>query len=719
MNPKLTGSVCVGLGLLGALPAGAQLSSGGPSAAAILEDIVVTARKREESVQDVPASINVFSDEALAQAGVINSFDLQRLTPGLSISPSNRETSVAIRGVSNNVRSLAADPSVAIHLDGVYLPRSSMVLSELYDVDRIEVLKGPQGTLYGRNATGGAINLVTRSAESPFSFGGFIGAGSDSLKRVHAAVGGGGERLSARLAVAYATDDGYTGNLVSNGPKLDNTDFRSVRGSLKFQPSDAIKGSLIWQHTDDRSGLGYGLSMDPTLGSNPFLSYAAFVPASQQRVSPERVRIDGPNYSRRESDVAGLTFEVDLGAVTVRSISGYTRYDGSDAQDTDRTGQNWEWQTTSTGFNSYSQELQVLGEGGSSVDWVVGAFLYKDRGDEFLNYVFNDAAPAGVSLTPLGVTDADSESRAYAAFGQVTYRFSERWAAVVGGRYSRDKKEATAYKTVTSATTITTKVDDSRFTPMAQLEFRPANDVMLYVGASNGYKGGGVNTQDPVNRGFEPENLWAYELGVKSTLLGGRAVINAAAFYYNYEDIQLRTAIVAPTGGITVAVSNASRARNLGGELQAVFRLAESVTLDANVGYLDSKLKNFRSPATRQVLNDLPLPLSPEWAGVAGIAYESSLGSAGWLRARAEYVVRSSVVFPLTFDQVYNTDASYGLINATLRWRTPSSRFYGELIGRNLTNTEYRTSRNDFLPFNVEESFGALRTFEVRFGVEF
>lgn len=718
MKPKLTRPSLIGLGLFAAWPAVAQQPTPVRTQATALEEVVVTARKREESVQDIPATINVFSEDTLAQSGIVNSYDLQNLTPGLSIAPANRETSVAIRGVSNNVRSLAADPSNAIHLDGVYLPRSSMVLTELYDIERIEVLKGPQGSLYGRNATGGAINLVTRAAGESTSVGGFIGAGSNELIRVHAAAGGGNETLGVRLAVAYAKDDGYTENLESGGPRLDDVDFRSARLSLRASPSDTFSATFGWQHTDDKSGLGYGLSMDPGLGSNPFLSYAQFVPASEQRASTDRIRIDGPNYSRRKGDVANLTLDWDLGDVAFKSITGYTRFDNEDAQDTDRTGQNWEWQTTATDFKSYSQEFQLVGQGAGAIDWIVGAFLYRDEGEEFINYVFNLDAPTGVFPFPLGVTDAESESRSYAAFGQLTYRFAHRWAAVIGGRYTADDKEATSFATATSASTIKTKVDDSEFTPTVQLQYSPTSDMLLYFGASNGYKSGGINTQDPSNRGFAPESLWAYEAGLKSTALDGRLLFNAAAFYYDYSDIQLRTAIVGPTGGITVAVSNASSAKNIGAELQTVYRVTDAVTLDANVGYLDSKLENFRSPATQQVLDDVRLPLSPEWSGVVGLSFEPDLGVSGRVRARAEYSFRSSIIFPLTFDKTYKTDDGYGMLNATVRWTAASGRYYAELIGRNLTDEEYRTSRNDFLPFNVEESFGALRTFEIRFGVE-
>jgi iron complex outermembrane receptor protein len=245
----------------------AQTGSGSgqvPSAATVLESVEVTALKTRNRLQDVPASVTALTADDLARAGLVNSADLQERVPGLSLSSGGRETNLAIRGVSNNVRSIGADPSNAVHLDGVYLPRSSMALTELFDLQRVEVLKGPEGTLYGRNATGGAINVVTRKPNANPSAEGFVGSGSLGLRRTQVAVGGGTDDVSGRLAVAYTKDDGYTRNL-STGTGLDDNNFKAFRGQLRMALGGKSDITLLAQASEDKGTLGYGVSTDTAI----------------------------------------------------------------------------------------------------------------------------------------------------------------------------------------------------------------------------------------------------------------------------------------------------------------------------------------------------------------------------------------------------------------------------------------------------------------------
>ena len=299
------------------------------SAATSLERVEVTALKTRQSLQDVPASVTALTADDLARSGIVNSADLQQKVPGLSLSSGGRETNLSIRGVSNNVRSIGADPSNAVHLDGVYLPRSSMALTELFDLQRVEVLKGPEGTLYGRNATGGAINVVTRKPNANPSAEGFVGSGSLGLRRTQVAVGGGTDDVSGRLAVAYTKDDGYTRNL-STGTGLDDNNFKAFRGKLRVALGGKSDLTLLAQASEDKGTIGYGVSTDTAI-TGPLYPYSLGdadyrLTTADHRTNARRIRLDSPVTSSRKTSVMAATVNWDLGAVGFKSITGITSF---------------------------------------------------------------------------------------------------------------------------------------------------------------------------------------------------------------------------------------------------------------------------------------------------------------------------------------------------------------------------------------------------------
>jgi iron complex outermembrane receptor protein len=703
----------------------AQTGSGSgqvPSAATILETVEVTALKTRNKLQDVPASVTALTADDLARAGLVNSADLQQRVPGLSLSSGGRETNLAIRGVSNNVRSIGADPSNAVHLDGVYLPRSSMALTELFDLQRVEVLKGPEGTLYGRNATGGAINVVTRKPNANPSAEGFVGSGSLGLRRTQVAVGGGTDDVSGRLAVAYTKDDGYTRNL-STGTGLDDNNFKAFRGQLRMALGGKSDITLLAQASEDKGTLGYGVSTDTAI-KGPLYPYSLGDPdyrltAADHRTNARNIRLDSPVTSSRKTNVMAATVNWDLGPVGFKSITGFTSFKSGDRNDVDWTGAKLETQDTTTDVNSTSQEFQLFSQGDGPLEWTAGVFLYRDKGTETLDWLLYGPLNCGVpGSCPFARQTVKSNGRSEAVFGQMTYRFTSKWSGLLGARYNKDTKDGDATNRRSGANFIG-DVSFSSFTPKAQLQWTPSKGLMAYAGVSKGFKSGGFNFGSAGIEKFEPESIVAKEVGVRSTLMGGALSLNASAFNYDYTDLQLRTAVLdAVSGKFVVNVNNASKAKVQGLELSADMALGAGFGGGLSAAYIDSELLNYVSPSTKRDLSGMPLPLTPKSSGSVWLDHKVAMAG-GQLRSHIEYNYRSSVVFPLTLDQANNKGEAYGLVNASLRWSAPKDAWYLQAGVRNATDKLYRTMRADYIWGGVVESYGAPRTYELRLGFKY
>jgi iron complex outermembrane receptor protein len=673
-------------------------------------EIVVTALKREQNINDVPASLTALGADDLAASGITSSFDLQQRVPGLAISFGNRETNVAIRGVSNNVRSVGSDPSNAVHLNGIYLPQSSMILTDLFDVQRVEVLKGPQGTLYGRNATGGAINVIARAPEAGTSIEGMLGYGSYNLFRGQAALNVGNDAVAGRIAVSYAKDDGYTRNL-SNGTRLDRQDFRGFRGQLRFKLAENLTLSLLTQVVRDDGNVGYGASTDPTYRKFPDNYYGLVVPAALQRQGPRNIRLDSPVYSRRDSEIYGATLDLDLGSVGMRSITGYSHYDSADALDYDFTGDFNEAFNSTTTVKAFSQEFQLYSKGKGPLQWTTGFFFYDDKGEQFVNWIVP---------SPFARANTIGDGQSWAIFGQGTYAISERLSIMVGARYNHENKKGLQVNLLRNVTANVDKTFES-FTPQGQIQFRPSDNTLIYAGVTKGFKSGGFNllASGPPTV-YKPESIIAYEAGVR-TKIADVLTLNASVFHYDYKNLQLRTLVFTGTGtggGALASVSNADGAKISGLELNADAKLGSGFSVDLGATYLHTEFGSYISPSNKLDLTGTRLPLSPKFSGTAGLNWEGGFAG-GKLMLRGEVVYRSSIIFPLTIDAPQNYDDPSTLFNASLRWTESSDRFYVEVVGRNIADRLYRVQRADIFFGGVYESFGAPATVEARIGFKF
>lgn len=683
----------------------------------VLQSVTVTARKREERGQDVPQSLSVISGAALENSGVTQLEELQFRIPGLKVVNSVGLSNLAIRGVSNNSSERGGAPSSAVHLDGVYLPRPVLALSEVFDLDRVEVLKGPEGTLYGRNATAGVVNYLTRDPRAGATFDGFMGAGSFGLKRAQAGFNVQlGEGQGLRVSAVRTKDDGYTKN-IGGGGDVDSRDFSAVRIKGVFNLAPAVQLKLMVQGVDDGGNQGYGASHNPAT-TNAFV----FQSGAPQRESERRIRLDTPMDVSKRGNIVSAALTADLGNdLEFKSITGYVGYRGRSAIDADGVGGFIENASGSDRSSFVSQEFQLSGRLGRRLSWTSGLYFSRERtsGDNLVE----DSNFYPVDLTPFTFFQVDytSTARNVAAFGEVTWQFAEKTSLLVGARQTRERQKGSASGGLINFGTFqldpfsgTVDINASRFTPKVLLQHRLDKDSMVYASATTGFKSGGFNPQPPV-ASYRPEKIKAYEIGSKMIAAGGRVELDAAIFYYDYTDLQLRTV---NTANNQIAISNAAKAAIKGAEFTLVARPSRDLTLDLNAAYVDSALKNYISPTTMTDMSGSPMPMAPKVSATAGAEYRMGLGG-GRLTMRAEVNHQSTVIFPAFIDTTKERQGPVTLVNANLRYSFAGDKIYVSLIGRNLGDKLYLSNRVYYSGFYDLQGYAPPRTMEVRVGTRF
>ncbi len=699
-----------------AVPASAQAQTDAAPAtaeqsqqAALAGEVVVTARRREERALDVPATLNVFSGDVLQDQGVNRLSDLQYQVPSLKIAEGGGGSRITLRGVGTNISS--GSPSVAVSIDGYYVPVTNFALGEQFDPGSVEVLKGPQGTLYGRNATGGAINILTTAPGDGFAADGWGGYGTNDLVTAQGGVSVPfGDRGGVRVSGAFAKDDGYTTNINRAGGKVDRRDFAGGRLRGRYQLTDGLTVDLTAQYTRNDGTVGFGGSNNP--GSPVFASFAP------DRESPRRISLDTPPRSRQDGWLVGGTLALDLGGVTLKSLTSYIDYKSRAIVDVDGAGGLIAFTDTRFRSKYFSQEFQLAGGRPDRVNWTAGVYYGKERSTNAATETDADFPDP----TPYVFSNQTTRNRntSYAAYGELTVPLTDKLSVLAGARYTKEKQSGgsvLAVPLLVPAPFVTAAaVDDDGFAPKLLVKFEPRAESQFYASVTRGFKSGGVNLATSAAT-FRPEKIWAYEAGTKNRFADGKVEIDVAGFYYDYTDLQLRSVVFTNTGFVT-SINNASKASIYGIEATTIARPFAGFAVDFNGAYLHSKLKNFILPGTQTTAN-LPLPLSPELSFTLGAQYSTQLGSAGRLTARGEVNYQSEVLFPNFTDVNRERQRDFALVNANLRYDLPGDRIFVAVIGRNLTNKTYLSQRFFFDQFADVEFYGAPRTIEGRIGFKF
>lgn len=670
----------------------------------VLEAVTVTATKVGESdLMRTPLSVTAFNDAYLEDMVVANIRDLVLTTPGLMISQNTDLAQIYIRGVGSNNVFAGSDPSSTIHQDGVYLARPQNSFGNFLDVERIEVLRGPQGTLYGRNSVGGTINIISkRPSLTSLEALGRLTVGNENLWRAETYVNGAlTDTVAGSLALQRSQRDPYRQNVAPTGNDVDDEDVKSARAQLLWKATDSAEVLLRGDYYEDDTQL-YG-------GNSPIVPPTSPAPLARSIVGdPGKVALNGPSRAQREA--AGTSAEVNLvlsDRWTLKSLSAYRDNSYAAISDPDGTELDINRTLLTEDQKQYSQEFNLIGSY-ERLQWFLGAFYFAEDVDSTI-----EVQARAANLSTIFAPHLDTDT--WAVFGQVEYGVTDRLSLTLGGRYTDERKRwarpAGRFVTDTSTRTLDLTLlpqigDYEEFTPRVGFEYAMTEESLLYGSVSRGFKSGGFNITSTRPGGYDPETMLAYEVGWKSRF-GGRLQMSLSAFHYDYEDLQVQAFIVPGTADIT----NAASAKINGSELEMLAQVTDGLRLGIGVAYLDATYDDYRSApigggltidASGNRLNN-----SPEWSANASAEYVHALGS-GRLRVSAEYGWKSEVFFTTSNNPREHQDG-YGVGNASIGYESGSERLEVSLWARNLADEAYVTGAGTIV--NTTGRYGPPRTY--------
>ncbi|NKB44953.1 MAG: TonB-dependent receptor plug domain-containing protein, partial [Alphaproteobacteria bacterium] len=492
-------------------------SQGPGDGALALEEIVVTAEKRAVSLQRTAISLTAFTDERITQSAIEDIYDIGLLTPGVIV---NKEIvgKIYIRGIGTENLTIGGDPGVAVHVDGAYVARTSAANFELFDTERVEVLRGPQGTLYGRNATGGSINIISKApTDEPYARGEVQYGDYDRFRIGATANAPLSDKVYARANVVYSRRDGFTPNLFT-GQDLDTEDLLMGRLRLRFLPSDNVTIDLIGDFAvdDSRPAPFKQLEFSELFeGLN-----GAFDPPGLREVSQDSPVVES-------QDQFGLTGIVtwDFADTTLTSISSFRDIEFFAAFDGDATDILFQNFADTSNSRQFTQELQLASATDDRLSWLAGLYYFNDSGD---TTIFIPIPGFGFDI----LHEATISTDAFAAFGQATYDVSDRFSATLGLCYSVEGKDAFQFTDFGFIPPIEQPLEENSdaITPRFALEFTPNEETLMYASVTRGFKSGGF-TFNGFQGNFEPEFVWAYEAGYKTRFADDRVQANLSGFY--------------------------------------------------------------------------------------------------------------------------------------------------------------------------------------------
>ncbi|MEZ6002230.1 TonB-dependent receptor [Hyphomonas sp.] len=582
---------------LSALPANAQDAgtSGEAEDEARLSTVTVTTQKREQNLQDVPIVITAFSKETAEAPGAVDLVALNGLSPNVVLQTQGLIPNVpmiSIRGISHSDPDPNSDPKISTIIDGVYVPFTAGTMLDLFDIERIEVIKGPQGTLFGKNNLAGTLNVITSRPADEFGGEIRITLGENELHQLRAKLNTGrfaDGKMAAKLAMNIREYGGYSTNTIT-GSDLNTNDVTAFRGALTFDPFPDLTSTITVDAISEDTVGPAGHVIDN--GSAAYM----LLPAEARN----DIRVAAYNFDPFvNTDSSGVAWETswsqDYGTFTsvigFRNIS-YLNQGDFDGLTVPEPGLNV---TRDFESDAYSGEFRFASSTGTSFDYVVGVFASLD---DFTQVNTVRPAPPVLSLSTIS-----QESRSYAVFAQGDWNFAENWILTLGGRYTQDEKDYEIDADVfvggnyVPPSSFADKLSNSwnNFTPRVALQYSPSDNVNLYGSVATGYKGGGFNSRGTVRESIGPydeETVTAYEIGMKSDLLDNTMRLNLAAFLNEYKDFQ---------GSVTSqgAVRAENTTRNIGDietsglEVEWLWLPTDQLSIGVNFAYLDAKITDF------------------------------------------------------------------------------------------------------------------------------
>ena len=703
---KSAGILALFTSLFAAAPAVADDSTNTPN---VLEEIVVTAQKREQNLQEVGISITAFGRDQLQELNLNNSNELVYMTPGLSLGNPGGEgniTSLSLRGIGQGDFNDHQESPVAVYQDEVYDAYMGATNNTLFDQERVEILRGPQGTLFGRNATGGLVHYISRRPTDEFeAYGNISFAENEHVRFEGAASAPLTDSLSVRLSGFVNNHDTFVDN-IGTGNDGNEADTWAVRGQALFSPTDHLDVlfKLEYYETDITqwyfetapaaiNEFGEAVLVTPPPGSeildgNPFQvnNDGAVGLVAARGASPEGLKRDG---------IKGLLrFDLELqGGVTVTSITGVSEQNKFFNQESDGIPASVVTFATDTNAQQFSQELRVARET-DNVRWVAGLY--------YLDYDSDIVLDVGLFAPSAFLTDQVVETDSWSVFGQLEWDFTTDWTLIAGLRYLNEEKEMDAsgsiagflaglpipriYGTFNPDNSPFARLEEDDVAGKVQLNWQANDDLLVYAGVSRGVKAGGFNAvfglPDPTKAPYDKETPIAYEVGFKSTLMNGRALWNTSFYYYDYQDYQAFAFLA-----LEQLVFNTD-AEVYGVDSNLLISPAEGLDLNLGINIMDTEAKDVGNPAG--FVADRSLPNAPDVQFTGMARYQWPIGN-GTMAIQGDFNYQSKNSF-IIYNDPANTIGGYIVGNARLSWTSADERWGAAVFVKNIGDKEYITS---------------------------
>lgn len=690
---KLSSSAIV-LAMIASASASALAQEGAPAEpvddTSTMKTVYVTATKRDESAQDIPIAVNVVDGELIADKGVGSLLQIESIAPGVQLvrSPTGKSsTGVTIRGLGSSPGTTLFESSVSLFVDGVYAPRSREFTSALFDIERIEVIKGTQAALLGKNTSAGAINVIPRkpgddfaaelTASHEFELGSTTILGATDLPL--------SDKLKLRLSAQMTDQAGWTENIISGEKATEMEDF-SLRGVLVYEPNSDTDFTLLVQTSDtDLSGTPAEVVISSPIANmlQAADGYPGSIDGTLNRRNSNGLTSPGePAGESLNNDKAQLTANFDLNGFILTSVTGWSAYQSDGTVDGDGLAGNYLTGEDNEKSSQFLQEVRLVSPAGETFDYIVGGMyldnLLKETSQTAANYPFGPAP--GVNIAGAYAGQYNQTTEAWSAFAQGTYRFTDKIRGIAGLRYTAEDKEFLASRTLLSpglysivlfppVAPVSQARSEENFDYSAGLQYDVSDDTMVYVSYGKGTKAGGFSDQvaDLSDSDFDSETAKTLELGLKSS--GRNWQLNAAAFSTDIEGFQVVT-----FNGQQFVISNTDLESN-GVEAEGFWEATENLRLMANTTYAKA----------RNAITGDRIPNAPDWTGSIGFDYDHALGESFMLTSNGSVDWRSEVTYQQDPNAAVRGEA-FTTLNASVGIADADGAWELSLIGQNLTD---------------------------------
>ncbi len=689
----------------------------------LLEEVIVSAQKRTESMQDVPIAMDAYGEDDIKSRQIADISDLAAVTPSLNFGELAGTAQISVRGVGFGFVTGSGESSVAVHSDGIYISNPGALLFAQSDLAGLEVLRGPQGTLYGRNVTGGVVNFTSPSPLDEMGGRLKVGGGNYGAQSISGNVSVPlSDTVRTRFSIDYLDRDGYIENEAPGGSDYGDVERISGRFAMDIDASDRLTLSVRALVGDEESGGPFYDPIDNSPNTTPQAVFHPFDfdPDPRKGSASARVGTDSELF------LGSVRADYDISDnISLVSLTGFVDFENTLYWDADNTTLNAVFMDgRENSDESFSQELNLSGQH-SNGTWLIGAFYFKQEKEIIIP--FRNATPAFIPIPGTGGAtfagfdvDIDEDFESIAIFADATIDITPELQAFGGVRYLEDERDGSYLRVdildsvplpgggAANGVPVTScdedyLLEDEEVTGRLGIKYQWTDNFMSYVQVSTGYKSGGYAIAATCGEAaiYEPESLDSVEVGFKSDLADGRLRLNGSAFFYDYTDLQTEQVV-----GTAVLVSNGD-AEVRGLELSALYLVTERFQLEGGVTFLDSEYTNYFGVDSAgpsivpgvpgQAVQDLsgnPLPRAPEWAANIGIQYEYDMANGAILFTRLDTLFSASYQ-TREFDERRDEQGSYHNVNLVTSYTSPEEKWILSLWGKNLTDEEVLLSTVD------------------------